>query len=497
MIFWYLAVAKRPLTLDELGEALSVEPCQPWFMPDRLVNNTKGIVRWCHGLIALHDLDDTLQFAHSSVKDFFCSSETERVILQGFHFREEEANRRFGEVCITYLNFNDFKTQLVKASSPRPQAFLEPMMVADHALSTGSPGIVLDKVRDLMRKRSKSTAATSRLLLPQVIDRASQVATRDYQFLQYASEFWLSHTKEFSPDQGRMWTLFQTLAEQRYPALSGPRGSMLWYPDDRAEALRDYMFSHQHQALFRQWIAQNWDEDDFPLALALVLQWRCFCFVRLLPPLAEQPGCSWLEAVLSLNRFDLSHTLRDAGTGWIAELTLAERSELLSRVVGTNHVDFLPTSPALVQLGIDPYFECNNQGKITTLLEELISDPDVSLLRVVCGAMLASNADLERKIAHPGRNALHVAAELQKSEATTVLLEHGALVDAVDSNGQTALHIAVKGPGWTSYVFDPVLELLEAGAAQDIRDSDGKVALDYATGDVAHQLFVAIQNGPV
>jgi ankyrin repeat protein len=61
--------------------------------------------------------------------------------------------------------------------------------------------------------------------------------------------------------------------------------------------------------------------------------------------------------------------------------------------------------------------------------------------------MLASKADLERKIAYPGRTALHVAAEYHRPEATAILLEHGALVDALDNNRQTVLHIVAKGPG--------------------------------------------------
>lgn len=41
-VFQYVAAAKRPLTLDELGEAISLEPYQTCFMPERLVNNPKA-----------------------------------------------------------------------------------------------------------------------------------------------------------------------------------------------------------------------------------------------------------------------------------------------------------------------------------------------------------------------------------------------------------------------------------------------------------------------
>lgn len=303
-VFQYVAAAKRPLTLDELGEAISLEPYQTCFMPERLINNPKGIIRWCHGLIAMHDLDDTLQFAHSSVKDFFCSPETERSILRGFHFQPNEADCKLGEICVTYLSFNDFKTQLIKP--PKPQTPLDPMMMTSYALSGRSPGVVLNKARDLMMKRSKSTLATSKLLLPRDTYHASHAVVRSYHFLQYASEFWPTHTTEFSPKQGRLWNFFRTLAEERYPVLSQPDiSTSLQNPDGRVTAFRDFVFSHQHQALFRQWMARKWHAKDLPLTVALLLRWECFSFVRLLPPLAKTSQSSWLAGLLSLDIHDL------------------------------------------------------------------------------------------------------------------------------------------------------------------------------------------------
>jgi hypothetical protein len=52
-VFRYMAVAKRPLTTEELGEAISIEPCQPYFMRERMINKPTNIIRWCHGLAVL------------------------------------------------------------------------------------------------------------------------------------------------------------------------------------------------------------------------------------------------------------------------------------------------------------------------------------------------------------------------------------------------------------------------------------------------------------
>jgi hypothetical protein len=362
---------------------------------------------------------------------------------------------------------------------------------SSHTLRAGSPGIFRDKIGELMRKRSKSAPSITRLLLPQAVDHSSDAVVKNYWFSQYASDFWLSHTTEFSPEQGQLWTIFQILAEERFNALSEPHvPTSLFHLDDQKKVLRDYMFDHQHQALFRQWLVQYWDETDLPSLVVLALERHCFSFVILIPPLAKQPESSWLEAILSLDSEDLSYALRNSGTEWMKELTRRGRSSLLARVVGPNHSDVLEATSNLVQLGVDPYYECTNrQGKATTLFEELIRDSDITLLRDVCEAMLLSNVDFECKIARPGRTPLHVAAYYWQSEAIGVLLDYGAFIHAVDDLGRTALHIAAQGYGHSSNVLESIGKLLQEGASLETKDKYGKVALDYATGDAKYHLL--------
>ena len=491
-IFWYIATAKRPFTVDELGEAVSIEPCQPCFMPKSLVNNTRGIIRWCHGLVALHDLDDALQFTHSSVKEFFCSPDTEEVILRGFHFRPCEADRKLGEVCITYLDFDDFKTQLVKPPKPGALLYLDPLILASHTLRTGPSSIVLNRAKDLMRKRSKSTSATQGLLLPQT----NQAVTRDYKFLNYASEFWLSHTTKFSPEQDRVWSIFLKLAEARYLVLSeADTITSLYPPDKQIRPSRDYMFIHQHQGLFLQWMARHWNKKDLSVILTLVLRWQCYSFVQLLPPLAEQSRSSWQEAVLSLEPQTLAPIIYDAGSEWLKKLTTPERSTLLAKL-NLIEDDFVPVTSRLelIRLGIDPYHEYNTRGKTITLLERLICDMDVKPLEIACANMAASGISFRRKIADRGRTALHVAASFQRVEAILVLLKYGASINTTDWDGCTALHIAAK-----EFELDPsaTVALLRAGASSGMKDLSGRLALDYVTESVRVVLLRAINRSQI
>ncbi|KAG9849747.1 hypothetical protein KCU98_g2699, partial [Aureobasidium melanogenum] len=313
-VFHFMAAAKKPLSPEELGEAISVVPCQPYFMPERLLNDSDGIVRWCHGLVAFDELDENLQFTHSSVKDFLCGLATEQSTLPGFHFQQDEADRQFGE---------------------------------------------------------------------------------------------------------------------------------------------------------------------------------CFSFLGILPSLANQSKSSWYEALLALEHHDLDEALRGAGTRWLEKLTMTERLIMLAKVVETDHIGLLKVKTVLVELRLDPYREFVDHGKPTTLLEKLLRDEDTENLRAVCKAMVASNTSFERKLGLTGRTALHVAAILRRYIAVGILLDHGADVDAIDDDGRTALHLAIKGDASTtdnSDVLNSVSQLLIAGASLDVRDLQGRVALDYASRDFKRPL---------
>jgi hypothetical protein len=485
-IFRFMAAAKRPLSAEELGEAISVEPCQPEFMPTRLLNDTNGIVRWCHGLVAFDDLDETLQFTHSSVKDFLCGPDTERITLTGFHFKDHEADRQLGEVCVTYLNFNDFKTQVVKYR--RPATLPGPMMMASHALSAGSPSALLNKASHLMR-RAKSTSARSRLLNRQTDNEADDTVTMKYHLYRYASEFWLGHTTKFL-SESRTWNLFRALAEQRLESIS----ELVIRTPPLEDGLLESMYTHKHEAFFCLYLTRFWDDTRFVSTLASILDFKCYSFIRLLPPLARKKSDTrWQELILSISDSDLLRTMELTHLQWLEDLTVTNRSEMLLKIMRVAPQHYLHMKAALIKSGVDPYHECDNDGKSTTLLEKMTHQPDDILLNGLCDAMIKSGADFSRKITQDGCNALHIVAASRNSVAVSKILTHSssnALVNSTDDYGRTALHLSVQGKDSTSKsdVVGTVRELIKMGVPQDVEDASGKVALDYVSSEEVSSL---------
>lgn len=66
-IFRWVIAAKRPLLLEELWEAIAIEPGDTFLQRDRLVNNAGRLVPWCSSLVASDEEDLLVQFAHHKI----------------------------------------------------------------------------------------------------------------------------------------------------------------------------------------------------------------------------------------------------------------------------------------------------------------------------------------------------------------------------------------------------------------------------------------------
>ena len=118
-IFQWAAATKRALTLDELREALSYEPDKPYSIKGKRPNGLEHIAAWCENLVQLDEELQIVQFTHHSVLQHLLEQPSDPT-LRGFHITLEEADHLIGEICVTYLNSNDFKTDLVRNPGTLP-----------------------------------------------------------------------------------------------------------------------------------------------------------------------------------------------------------------------------------------------------------------------------------------------------------------------------------------------------------------------------------------
>jgi hypothetical protein len=247
-IFQWVAVSSRPMHLEELREAIAIDPGDLSFPRDRLVNQFDRLVSWCGDLVTLDEDELVVQFAHHSIKDFLTSS---NPYESDFQFKLSNADHVVGVACITYLNFTDFERQLVEAS--QTYSTFQPADLVEATATTTESSLFKYGARLASRyqkRKSKFDAMRhfSNIRTGKGESYLSTLYTR-YHFLSYAVENWPKHTGQFFlmhsfptqpvggvPD----WNLQCDRRFERHRDLwvemiitRHPIASPFWYPGDR------------------------------------------------------------------------------------------------------------------------------------------------------------------------------------------------------------------------------------------------------------------------
>ena len=103
VLSWILH-ARRPLTIDELREAISVRPFRQTALQPKLFIREDALVKYCHGLITIDENDEsdkprTVRFTHSTIREF----------LEKFYLDKLLTNVDLAKICLTYLTLDEFE----------------------------------------------------------------------------------------------------------------------------------------------------------------------------------------------------------------------------------------------------------------------------------------------------------------------------------------------------------------------------------------------------
>lgn len=249
-IFRWIAAAKRPLLLDELREAIAIEPGDPYLRKDRLVNNANNIISWCGSLAMLQEEDSVVQFAHHSVKQFLLSGHYD-VVTEPFHFQLPDVDRAAGEICVTYLHFKDFNGQVIRL--PRQKPSVQPKDFATNTMVNSQ-----NRVARYGTKFVKVFINKTRPTPFDIMEHLSKTSGKNhtgnsigYPLLPYVKQFWLSHTAELLPLHTPTWELWKELVDGEHHLAVKP-----WTQKENIEwHIMDYIVKENHFALI------NWIEN--------------------------------------------------------------------------------------------------------------------------------------------------------------------------------------------------------------------------------------------
>ena len=127
----WLACAERHLTVSELATALAIRPGASEIDPDDRVLDLTGFLEDIFGsLVKISEPSEdraerVVSFVHLTVKEYLLVSEepcsSQQIPVAKFRVVKSEANQHLGSICITYLNFKEWKDRSkIIASCPAP-----------------------------------------------------------------------------------------------------------------------------------------------------------------------------------------------------------------------------------------------------------------------------------------------------------------------------------------------------------------------------------------
>lgn len=200
----WITAAKQPLSLSQLEECCLIRVLQEYSIKDRYVNGIHLVDTWFQGLVEVDHETKTVHFVHSSVRKFFLTAMANSA-LEGFHVNMAEADRHIGEVIVTYLNFNDFKTTIAHRLPALPP--ISPKDICGQAISNE-----FGWRKFLLRGRGARTADIDGTIVTCTQHSRATFQERmemEHPFLLYASAHWLLHSLNFDQNNCRVWHVWK------------------------------------------------------------------------------------------------------------------------------------------------------------------------------------------------------------------------------------------------------------------------------------------------
>jgi ankyrin repeat domain-containing protein 50 len=198
-------VAHRPLTVEELREALSVVPGDAVWDLATLLNDVFSTLTCCGSLLIVDEEELTVRLVHHSAKQFLLSGFKDSTNIA---FTIDSAKKKMADVIITYLSYGVFETQLSTMVVPQIMTGSVPSRIIRSTLDSSSS--VRNLALKLLKSRKrpnydigKTLAETSKLFNPRSVD--------EFHFFSYAKSYWLQHILCISKQEQVMYDLLLRL----------------------------------------------------------------------------------------------------------------------------------------------------------------------------------------------------------------------------------------------------------------------------------------------
>jgi hypothetical protein len=205
--------AYRPLTADELREALSVTPGEAIWDPSKLLNDVWSALACCGCLLIVDEEESTVRVVHHSFKQYVLN-DSESSGANNVCFSAEEAQRTLADIVVTYLGYGVFETQL---STTKVHPLIVQSAPAKVVQTTiGSSSTTLNLALKLLKLRNQPDFDISKTLA-EARGPPKLRLVNEFRFYSYAKSYWQQHIFYVSGKDAIMFDLSTKLIQSRKP----------------------------------------------------------------------------------------------------------------------------------------------------------------------------------------------------------------------------------------------------------------------------------------
>ncbi|PKY07436.1 hypothetical protein P168DRAFT_302363 [Aspergillus campestris IBT 28561] len=378
-ILEFCNVVKRPLSVMEYQEVLSLSPGQKSLDRGKMPNDMISVVSDCCGLTFIDEEDSTVHYVHHSVKQHLSSINS----LQSGRSDLAKIDQHFGFLCMTYLDSTDFKRQLAKtregSNIPIKPLHLGTLPIRHSRRSASSIALkLLSHSRQLQHLNTQELERKTQDILGDLESSRleSEIRRRQFHFFDYAWTYWVDHTTDLDPDADHMiWKLFCRPWESEQQN------------NDRAREIPNaiqWLITYGHYTLF---------------------QYHARCQPHILTEIAKQEV---IQQTAIHNRYRFTELIiQQHGTS----------SELLGSLQAAAEAGHLEIVMSLLAAGAGTH-------ALDTALEVAAKAGHLEIVKRLLAAGDNTNASGTR---HGGQTALYAASEARHGEIVETLLAAGVL----------------------------------------------------------------------
>ena len=119
------------------------------------------------------------------------------------HIELEKADHFIDELYVTYLNSNDFRTELIRSPAVLPTRL--PDYIIEKTLEHGGLTSRITRMAQKLKPQShrKLTNEGNRIIIKNNLEDSKTTLLSGHPFLEYASNYWLYHTRNFGEDKSK------------------------------------------------------------------------------------------------------------------------------------------------------------------------------------------------------------------------------------------------------------------------------------------------------